>query len=221
MTRHNDRIITEGFPEGWCVEDRLDENQALLIRKSDFAIGGNMCICQRPAATPTDKWLPIARIIAKGFDLANNAEIEQSPASSSEPYGHMPPQETDAIYAANKELMECIARDAASSVIATSEIFDDLVQFPDMQTMRISENAAHNWMENYFSTLPAEILSYAERLNSKDQKLNSDPDYKVLMDHVLANRMHVFVTTEAHSQLVKYSDDMGIASSAFFSKEQH
>lgn len=66
----NDEIVTEGFPEGWFVENRLQENEALLCRKSDFALDGWICICARPKAIPTAAWLSTARIIAHGFDAA-------------------------------------------------------------------------------------------------------------------------------------------------------
>lgn len=65
---HNDRIIKDGFPDGWYVQDRLDENTALLCRSRDLL--GPSCICLRPRATATDDWLATARLIAKGFDAA-------------------------------------------------------------------------------------------------------------------------------------------------------
>lgn len=69
----NDRIITEGFPKDWYIQDRLDDNVALLCRKSIFSFGGSICICLRPKAITTDEWLPYAKLIAEGFDIANAA----------------------------------------------------------------------------------------------------------------------------------------------------
>lgn len=78
----NDRIIKDGFPEGWYVQDRLDSNEALLVRKSAFAFGGSLCICTRPRAMPTDEWLTTAQIIAHGFDAENNKRIEAAIAAN-------------------------------------------------------------------------------------------------------------------------------------------
>lgn len=66
-----DYVITEGFPQGWCVEHRPAENASILCRQSDFAVGHFRAICVRPAATPLSKWLPIAIVLATGFDIAN------------------------------------------------------------------------------------------------------------------------------------------------------
>ncbi len=82
MPRFNDRILEDGFPKGWYVEDRLDSNEALLIRKSDFAFGGALCICTRPRAMPTDEWVPTAQIIAHGFEAENNRRIEAASAAN-------------------------------------------------------------------------------------------------------------------------------------------
>lgn len=73
--RFNDRIIREGFPEGWYIQDRICENHALLCRESDFAIGGSVCICTRPRATKTDDWILTAQIIANGFDVENEKRL--------------------------------------------------------------------------------------------------------------------------------------------------
>ncbi|MFV1626817.1 hypothetical protein VWY34_14370 [Phaeobacter sp. JH20_02] len=80
--RFNDRIIKDGFPDGWHVQDRLDSNEALLIRKSDFAFGGSLCICTRPRAMPTDEWLTTAKIIAHGFDAENDKRAEAFSAAN-------------------------------------------------------------------------------------------------------------------------------------------
>ncbi|MCD9149084.1 hypothetical protein [Pseudophaeobacter flagellatus] len=69
--RFNDRIITDGLPDGWFIQDRICQNEALLCRRSDFAFGGSLCICTRPRALPTDEWLTTARTIAHGFETEN------------------------------------------------------------------------------------------------------------------------------------------------------
>lgn len=70
-----DRIIKEGFPDMWYVQDRVDDNEALLCRQSDFALfGGGICICTRPRAISTDEWLKTARLLAEGFDIANSPD---------------------------------------------------------------------------------------------------------------------------------------------------
>jgi hypothetical protein len=58
----NDRLITDGFPEGWKVQDRVDEGTALLCVKN--WLGLSQCICLRPKLMSTDAWLPTARSIA-------------------------------------------------------------------------------------------------------------------------------------------------------------
>jgi hypothetical protein len=80
--RFNDRIIRDGFPPKWFVQDRLDSNEALLLRRSDFAFGGSVCICTRPRAIPTDEWLTLARIIAHGFDAESEKRIAESSAAN-------------------------------------------------------------------------------------------------------------------------------------------
>lgn len=80
--RFNDRIISEGFPEGWYIQDRICQNEALLCRKSDFAFGGSVCICTRPRAMPTDEWVRTAQIIAHGFDAENDRRIASSRAEA-------------------------------------------------------------------------------------------------------------------------------------------
>lgn len=60
----NDRILREGFPEGWFVQDRLDDNVALLVRPAPGSFFGTYCLCLRPKAISTDDWLPTARMIA-------------------------------------------------------------------------------------------------------------------------------------------------------------
>lgn len=64
MKKLNDRIIEDGFPDGWFVQDRLDENTALLIHKTPGMWPGSACICLRPKAMRTEEWLPTARTIA-------------------------------------------------------------------------------------------------------------------------------------------------------------
>lgn len=74
--RFNDRIITDGFPDGWFIQDRICQNEALLCRKSDFAFGSFRCICTRPRAMDTDEWLLTAQIIAFGCEAENNRRAE-------------------------------------------------------------------------------------------------------------------------------------------------
>ncbi|WP_333826908.1 hypothetical protein [Pararhodobacter sp.] len=75
--RFNDRIIKDGFPDGWFIQDRICQNEALLCRRSDFfSLSGNICICTRPRAIPTDAWILTAQIIAHGFDAENNRRRE-------------------------------------------------------------------------------------------------------------------------------------------------
>lgn len=62
--KFNDRILKDGFPDGWFVQDRLDENVALLIRPVPGSWLGSVCLCLRPKAITTDDWLPTAREIA-------------------------------------------------------------------------------------------------------------------------------------------------------------
>jgi hypothetical protein len=74
--KFNDRIITDGFPPRWHVQDRLDEGTALLCRKGDAWLGGSRCVCVRPKVQPTDEWLPTARIIAFGFEREERHRLE-------------------------------------------------------------------------------------------------------------------------------------------------
>ena len=79
--KFNDRILTEGFPPRWYVQDRLDEGTALLCRRTDM-YPGNTCICLRPRAQPTDDWLPTARMIAWGFERMLDHERRDRIASA-------------------------------------------------------------------------------------------------------------------------------------------
>lgn len=81
--RFNDRIITEGFPDAWHIQDRICQDQALLLRKSDFSIFGSVCICTRPRAMSTDDWVLTAQIIAHGFEAENNKRATPSPVEAS------------------------------------------------------------------------------------------------------------------------------------------
>jgi hypothetical protein len=67
--KFNDRIIDDGFPENFFIQDRLDTNEALLCvrTKSYIGIGGPICLCLRPKAITTDEWIPTARILAIGY----------------------------------------------------------------------------------------------------------------------------------------------------------
>jgi hypothetical protein len=63
----NDRILKEGFPDGWFVQDRLEENVALLVSPAPGSFFGTYCLCLRPKAVSTDEWLPTARMIAQSI----------------------------------------------------------------------------------------------------------------------------------------------------------
>jgi hypothetical protein len=67
--QRNDRIITDGFPDGFHVQDRRAENEALLVAAVDWAASpvGHVCVCLRPKLKTTDDWLPIARAIASSL----------------------------------------------------------------------------------------------------------------------------------------------------------
>jgi len=66
-----DRIISDGFPDGWFIEDRPGAGEALLCRRSELAFGGVVCVCTRPRATPTEQWVLTAQIIAHGVEAEN------------------------------------------------------------------------------------------------------------------------------------------------------
>ena len=72
--KHNDRYLREGFPDGWHVQDRLDENAALLIVETPGMWPGTKTICVRPKAMTTDSWLHTARAIANAMVLASAEE---------------------------------------------------------------------------------------------------------------------------------------------------
>jgi hypothetical protein len=73
MKKFNDKIITDGFPAGWFIQDRICQNEALLCRKSDFSpVSRSICICTRPRAMDTADWILTAQIIAFGFEAENN-----------------------------------------------------------------------------------------------------------------------------------------------------
>lgn len=72
----NDRIIRDGFPDRWFVQDRLDEKVALLCTETPGMWPGSTCICLKPAAITTDEWLPIARQIARGYDARPPASVD-------------------------------------------------------------------------------------------------------------------------------------------------
>lgn len=77
--RFNDRYIREGFPPGWHVQDRLDDNTALLCRDDGAFLGfpANRCICVRPQAISTDEWLPTARQIAARLCANAQSRVDQ------------------------------------------------------------------------------------------------------------------------------------------------
>lgn len=64
------RVITDGFPKGWFVEDRPGDNTAVLVapNHSDSGeIAGN-AICMRPPLVSTEEWLAVAWRIAREMD---------------------------------------------------------------------------------------------------------------------------------------------------------
>lgn len=67
----SDRIIREGFPEGWFVQDR-SSGEALLCAPQITL--GSTCICLRPGAITTNEWLPTARRIANALVAAARPE---------------------------------------------------------------------------------------------------------------------------------------------------
>jgi hypothetical protein len=69
----SDRVIREGFPDGWFVQDRIKSGEALLCRP--HMTFGATCVCLRPGAITTDEWLPTARRIANA--LAAVADPDQ------------------------------------------------------------------------------------------------------------------------------------------------
>lgn len=71
-----DRVIREGFPEGWFVQDRIKSGEALLC--APHITFGSRCICLRPGALTTDEWLPTARRIAKAMVAAARAEMDDT-----------------------------------------------------------------------------------------------------------------------------------------------
>ncbi len=68
----SDRVIREGFPEGWFVQDRIRSGEALLC--APHITFGSTCICLRPGAITTDEWLPTARRIANALVGASRTE---------------------------------------------------------------------------------------------------------------------------------------------------
>lgn len=57
-----DRIYSEGFPEGWFVEDRPGENTSLLCAPNSRF--GAITICLRPSGVWLETWLVTARLMA-------------------------------------------------------------------------------------------------------------------------------------------------------------
>lgn len=56
--------ITDGFPPRWFVQDRPEDNDALLCRETLGMWPGSACICLKPRAMPTSEWLHVAKAIA-------------------------------------------------------------------------------------------------------------------------------------------------------------
>ena len=67
-----DRIISDGFPDGWFIEDRPGAGEALLCRRSELAFGGVVCIYARPRAAPAEQWVLTTRIIAHGVKASSS-----------------------------------------------------------------------------------------------------------------------------------------------------
>lgn len=65
----NDEVHSEGFPDGWIVQDRLDEGVTLLCKRVGWPVPAYVCICLRPKSISTQDWLPVARKIAEGLEL--------------------------------------------------------------------------------------------------------------------------------------------------------
>lgn len=65
-----DGIIADGFPEGWFVQDRPDENTALLVMPT-LGWPGSACLCLRPKLVPTDEWVHLARETAWSMSRRN------------------------------------------------------------------------------------------------------------------------------------------------------
>ena len=65
--RFNDRIIKDGFPDRFYVQDRICQNAAILC--CEGGMFGSNALCVRPRAMTTDDWLPDARRIAHGYVL--------------------------------------------------------------------------------------------------------------------------------------------------------
>ena len=62
-----DRFISEGFPEGWFVQDCPREATAVLVAPPglrDCTTDGR-AVCLKPRLLSTDEWLPVARGIAE------------------------------------------------------------------------------------------------------------------------------------------------------------
>ncbi|SOC26330.1 hypothetical protein [Thalassospira xiamenensis] len=80
MREFNDVIITEDFPDGWQVEDRLDSGKTLLVKVTSKAFPQKTCYCLRPRTTSTEDWLPTARMIARGMEVefAKQAEAHKA-----------------------------------------------------------------------------------------------------------------------------------------------
>ncbi len=64
------RVITDGFPKGWFVEDRTGENTAVLVapNHSDSGELAGNAICMRPPLVSTEEWLAVAHRIAREMD---------------------------------------------------------------------------------------------------------------------------------------------------------
>jgi hypothetical protein len=66
----SDAVITDGFPEGWGVQDRSGDVPAILFCTTGM---GSSSICNRPSLMSTEAWLPTARKIANSLAAASGA----------------------------------------------------------------------------------------------------------------------------------------------------
>jgi hypothetical protein len=76
--KFNDRVIEDGFPKGWFIQDRLDSNEALLICHTPGMWPGTVCVCVRPRAMLTDEWLPMARRIASLLEADQRRRVDEA-----------------------------------------------------------------------------------------------------------------------------------------------
>ena len=66
-----DVIHTDGFPNGWLVQER-DEYEALLCFQDPCPSiwRAPRCFCRKPRLVKIEEWLPTAKIIAAALEQA-------------------------------------------------------------------------------------------------------------------------------------------------------